>query len=60
MLILRKTTICYLILTAILLLSTAVCAETVEYDGLIEPNVVVDIGAPAEGIVANVDVDRSN
>ena len=60
MLILSKKTIFNLILAAMLLLATAVCAETVEYDGLIEPNVVVDIGAPAEGIVARVTVDRSS
>jgi RND family efflux transporter MFP subunit len=60
MLILRKKTIFNLILTAMLLLATAVCAETVEFDGLIEPYVVVDIGAPEEGIVAKVTVDRSN
>ena len=60
MLIMRKTTIFYPIMIAILLLATAVGAETVEYDGLIEPYVVVDIGAPAEGIVANVTVDRSD
>ena len=41
MLILRKKTIFSLILTAILLPAAAVCAETVEYDGLIEPHVVV-------------------
>jgi RND family efflux transporter MFP subunit len=61
MLILRKTTIFVLTLTAFFLLSaSAVYAETVEFDGLIEPYVVVDIGAPAEGIVAKVTVDRSN
>jgi RND family efflux transporter MFP subunit len=60
MLILRKKTILNLILTAMLLFATAVCAETVEYDGLIEPYVVVDIGAPAEGVVAGVTVDRSS
>ena len=60
MLILRKKTILNLILTVMLLLATAVCAETAEYDGLIEPYVVVEIGAPAEGIVASVTVDRSN
>ena len=60
MLILRKKTIFHLILTAMLLLSTAVYAETVEFDGLIEPYVVVDIGTPAEGIVAKVTVDRSS
>jgi multidrug efflux pump subunit AcrA (membrane-fusion protein) len=59
MLILRKKTIFNLILTAVLLSATAVWAETVEYDGLIEPYVVVDIGAPAEGVVATVSVDRS-
>jgi RND family efflux transporter MFP subunit len=35
-------------------------AETVEYDGLIEPYVVVDIGTPAEGIVDRVMVERSS
>jgi RND family efflux transporter MFP subunit len=50
-----------LTLTVLLLMSASlVLAETVEYDGLIEPNVVVDIGAPAEGIVAKVAVDRSS
>jgi len=48
-------------LTALLLLSTAaVWAETVEYDGLIEPYEVVNIGAPAVGIVARVAVDRGS
>ena len=60
MLILSKTTIFNLILTALLMLATAVYAETFEYDGLIEPYVVVNIGAPAEGVVAEVTVDRSN
>ena len=35
-------------------------AETIEYEGLIEPYEVVEIGAPAEGIVAKVLVDRSS
>ncbi|BBO81810.1 hypothetical protein DSCO28_23760 [Desulfosarcina ovata subsp. sediminis] len=35
-------------------------AETIEYEGLIEPNVVVEIGAPAEGIVDAVTVDRGS
>jgi RND family efflux transporter MFP subunit len=35
-------------------------AETIEYDGLIEPYIVIDIGAPSEGIVSKVLVDRSN
>ena len=43
-----------------LLYASIATAETVEYDGLIEPYVVVDIGAPAEGVVATVNVDRSN
>ena len=58
MLILCKTIILNLILTAMLLTATAVCAETVEYEGLIEPYVVVNIGAPDEGVVAEVSVDR--
>jgi RND family efflux transporter MFP subunit len=60
MLILSKKTIFNLILTVVLLPATALWAETVEYDGLIEPYVVVDIGSPAEGVVATVSVDRSN
>jgi RND family efflux transporter MFP subunit len=60
MLILSKKTILNLILTVMLLFATAVCAEMVEYDGLIEPYVVVDIGAPTEGVVAGVTVDRSS
>jgi RND family efflux transporter MFP subunit len=48
------------ILMAILLPTASTQAEMVEYDGLIEPYVVVDIGAPAEGIVDQVMVERSN
>jgi RND family efflux transporter MFP subunit len=43
-----------------LLPAAAVCAETVEYVGLIEPYAVVDIGTPDEGIVDRVTVDRSD
>ncbi len=58
---LHKIGMTILVLTAFLAVTTAVAgAETVEYDGLIEPYEVVDIGAPAEGIVARVKVDRSN
>jgi multidrug efflux pump subunit AcrA (membrane-fusion protein) len=60
MLTIRKQTILNLILTAVLLPAAAVCAETVEYDGLIEPYVVVEIGSSAEGIVAEVIVERSD
>jgi RND family efflux transporter MFP subunit len=35
-------------------------AQTVEYDGLIEPYQVIEIGAPMQGIVAKVSVDRSS
>ncbi|MBN2427224.1 MAG: efflux RND transporter periplasmic adaptor subunit [Deltaproteobacteria bacterium] len=35
-------------------------AGTVEYDGLIKPYEVVEVGSPAEGIVAKVAVDRSS
>ncbi len=60
MLTLRNKTICYLILTAIVLSPFVVCAETVEYEGLIEPYVIVNIGAPDEGVVAEVAVDRAS
>jgi RND family efflux transporter MFP subunit len=57
---LRKKTTLNWVLMAILVPVTTICAEMVEYDGLIEPYVVVDIGAPAEGIVDQVSVDRSS
>jgi RND family efflux transporter MFP subunit len=53
-------TVCNLILVVLLIPVTIIYAETVEYDGLIEPYVVVDIGTPAEGIVDRVTVDRSS
>ena len=60
MLKLHTKTMINLILIAILVPVSSMYAETVEYDGLIEPYVVVDIGAPAEGIVDRVTVDRSS
>ena len=55
-----KKTMFNLILIAILVPISSMYAETVEYDGLIEPYVVVDIGTSAEGIVDRVTVDRSS
>ena len=49
-----------LLLIALVVPVTTVRAETVEYVGLIEPYKVVDVGTPAEGIVATVTVDRSD
>jgi len=49
-----------LMLIAILVPVSAICAETFEYNGLIEPYVVVNIGSAAEGIVDQVTVDRSS
>jgi len=50
-----------LFLTSLFLLTAVtVWAETVEYDGLIGPSIVVEIGAPAEGIVSKVTVDRGS
>ncbi len=61
MLIPRKTTLFRLTLAAlVILLAVPAWAATVEYEGLIEPYVTVEIGAPAEGIVAAVTVDRSS
>ena len=57
---LRNKTIFSLVIAAILLTATAVYAETVEYEGLIEPYVIVNIGAPDEGVVAEVAVDRAS
>ena len=56
---LKKTMINWILLV-LLLPAASTNAEMVEYDGLIEPYVVVDIGAPAEGIVDQVMVERSN
>ncbi|MDJ0784047.1 MAG: efflux RND transporter periplasmic adaptor subunit [Desulfosarcinaceae bacterium] len=49
-----------LLLAMLMLRAVNLQAETVTYDGLIEPDTVVEIGAPAEGIVAQVAVDRSS
>jgi RND family efflux transporter MFP subunit len=57
---LHKKTMLALILIAVFAPVISMNAETVEYDGLIEPYVVVDIGSPAEGIVDRITVDRSN
>jgi len=57
---LHNKTLLNLILIAVFAPVIAMNAETVEYDGLIEPYAVVDIGSPAEGIVDRVKVDRSN
>ena len=57
---LHNKTLLNLILIAVFAPVIAMNAETVEYDGLIEPYAVVDIGSPAEGIVDRVTVDRSN
>jgi RND family efflux transporter MFP subunit len=57
---LRNATGCAMMLTVFLVLASPAMSETVEYDGLIEPHRVVDIGAPAQGIVARVTVDRSS
>lgn len=57
---LRKTIVFMLILTGALRFEFIAHAETIEYDGLIEPHEVVDIGSPTEGIVAAVSVDRSS
>ena len=56
----RKTTLFYLMFASILLVATSAYPETIEYEGLIEPHVVVEIGAPTDGIVAKVNVDRSS
>ncbi len=60
MLNLRNRIIFNLVLAAILLPAATVRAETVEYIGLIEPWVVVDVGTPAEGIVDRITVERSD
>ncbi|MDX2494932.1 MAG: efflux RND transporter periplasmic adaptor subunit [Desulfuromusa sp.] len=50
-------------LTAFCLLCLSVLpglALEVEYDGIIEPHVIIELGSPTEGIVAKVNVDRSS
>ncbi|MCP4044897.1 MAG: efflux RND transporter periplasmic adaptor subunit [Gammaproteobacteria bacterium] len=61
MLILQKKIAFLLILIGfVLFLSAFAHADIIEYDGLIEPFTVVDIGAPTEGIVEKISVDRSS
>lgn len=43
-----------------LLFIPAVSAEMIEYDGLIKPAAVIEVGTPVEGIVARVNVTRSS
>jgi RND family efflux transporter MFP subunit len=40
--------------------STTAAAEMVEYEGLIKPSAIIEVGAPVEGIVARINVDRSS
>jgi len=56
----KKITITCFFTIILLSWPSFVWAEAVEYDGLIEPYVVIDIGVPTEGIVANVVVDRGD
>ena len=56
---LKKIVITWILMILLLPIASSK-AEMVEYDGMIEPYVVVDIGAPAEGIVDQVMVERSN
>ena len=56
----RNSIIPLIAITLILLGQHPLWAQSVAYDGLIEPYAVVDIGSPAEGIVETVAVDRSN
>ncbi len=61
MLILQKKSVPLLMLMGFVqFLSVFAHAETIEYDGLIEPFMIVEIGAPTEGIVEKVSVDRSS
>lgn len=50
-------------LTALCLLGLStlpVLALEVEYDGIIEPHEIIELGSPTEGIVSKVNVDRSS
>lgn len=40
--------------------SSLVCAETLEFDGLIEPYRVAKVGSPVAGVLASVDVERGD
>lgn len=38
----------------------AIGDDLIEFEGLIEPNELVDVGTPVDGVVASVNVQRSN
>ncbi len=58
---LQKTSVRALTALFLLCLSTLpALALEVEYDGIIEPHMVIELGSPAEGIVTRVNVDRSS
>lgn len=58
---LQKISAQFLTAFCVLCLSTLpALALEVEYDGIIEPHLVAELGSPAQGIVAKVNVDRSS
>lgn len=57
---LSKSSLAILFLIILLAATTPVSADTDDYEGLIEPGEVVNIGAAADGIVAQVLVDRGS
>ena len=50
----------WLLSMLLLLPAPTLWAKTVEYDGLIEPYRTVEIGAPTQGIVSRIKVERSD
>ena len=55
----RCTTLCFSLFFA-LSISPAVGGDLTEYEGLIEPFEIVDIGTPVAGVVDHVNVQRSS
>jgi RND family efflux transporter MFP subunit len=51
---------CVLQMMTVFCVPMALCAETFEFDGLIEPHMTIKVGSPVTGTLATVDVERGD
>jgi len=56
----KRLLLAFVVLAAGSFISEAMAQEIVEFDGLIEPHLVVKIGSPVVGIIETVTVDRGD
>jgi RND family efflux transporter MFP subunit len=51
---------CMLQMMMVICVPMALCTETFEFDGLIEPHMTIKVGSPVTGTLATVDVERGD